>query len=631
MTAGENAALEELLEFLKDDHGFDFTGYKRGTLARRITRRMNDVHIDGFRQYIMYLQTHSDEYNLLFDTILINVTEFFRDADAWSYIAQQIVPKILSSKSENDEIRVWSAGCSSGEEPYTIAMILCEAMGESAFKARVKIYATDVDEEALQRARHAAYPAQAIEGIPPELVDRYFERVNGAFIFRTDLRRMVIFGRNDLVQDAPISRIDMLVCRNTFMYFNAVTQARILARLHFALNEHGFLFLGKAEMLVSHSRLFVPIDPRWRVFTKTHSLSIRERFDVMAEARTFRSNPQLSEANRLRLDAFENGPNAEIVIENNGTIVLVNSRARMEFGLETDVVGKPIKDLQLSYRPVDIRSLIDDVLSQHQTVETGPVRWPSENGADRFFKLIAQPLGNGGTTHAGVNLSFVDVTESVELQTNLEHANQELETAYEELQSANEELETTNEELNSTVEELETTNEELQSTNEELETMNEELQSTNEELETINVELQVRTAELNAANVMMESILSRSLVGVIVVDRDIRVIVWNRRSEDLWGLRAPEVQNQFLLNLDVGLPVEELLQPIRTCLGDPNARVRFELTAMNRRGRTVRCAVTCDPLVRDGKNVDGVILWIEEHAIISDPDQSASDPEETSK
>ena len=628
MTAGENVALEDLLEFLKDDHGFDFTGYKRGTLARRINRRMQDVHISDYRQYIMYLQTHAEEYELLFNTILINVTEFFRDTEAWKYISEEIVPLILSAKGQSGSIRVWSAGCSSGEEPYTIAMILCEAMGETDFKERVKIYATDVDDEALQRARQAVYSEQAVEGIPPELLDRYFDRVNGSFCFRSDLRRMVIFGRNDLVQDAPISHIDFLTCRNTFMYFNAATQARILARLHFALNESGFLFLGKAEMLVSHSRLFVPVDPRWRVFTKTHSLSIRERFDVMAEARTYRPTHLLSEMNRLRVDAFENGPNAEIVIENNGKIVLVNSRARAAFDLGPEVVGTPIKDLQLSYRPVEIRSLIDDVVAGHETIETGPVRWPSEDQTERYFKLIAQPIGNGGTSNAGVNLSFVDVTESVALQNNLEHANQELETAYEELQSANEELETTNEELNSTVEELETTNEELQSTNEELETMNEELQSTNEELETINVELQVRTAELNAANVMMESILSRSLIGVIVVDREIRIIVWNRRSEDLWGLRASEVQNQFLLNVDMGLPVEELLQPIRTCLADSNSRVRLELTAMNRRGRTVRCVITCDPLVREGEKIDGVILWVDERQLISESDNPANDVEE---
>ena len=295
---------------------------------------MQDVHISHIRQYIMYLQTHAEEYELLFNTILINVTEFFRDTEAWEvHIRRDRAVDPLGTRAEAGQIRVWSAGCSSGEEPYTIAMILCEAMGETDFKERVKIYATDVDDEALQRARQAVYSEQAVEGIPPQLLDRYFDRVNGSSCFRSDLRRMVIFGRNDLVQDAPISHIDFLICRNTFMYFNAATQARILARLHFALNESGFLFLGKAEMLVSHSRLFVPVDPRWRVFTKTHSLSIRERFDVMAEARTYRPTHPLSEMNRLRVDAFESGPIAEIVIENNGKIVLVNSRARAAFDL----------------------------------------------------------------------------------------------------------------------------------------------------------------------------------------------------------------------------------------------------------------------------------------------------------
>ncbi len=623
----ENPDLEALLEFLKEDHGFDFTGYKRGTLARRIKRRMQDVHVDDYSQYIIYLQTNPNEYELLFNTILINVTEFFRDPEAWEFIAKEVVPRILSNKDDGEMIRVWSAGCSSGEEPYTIAMILCEALGEVIFKERVKIYATDVDEEALQRARHAVYAPNAIESVPETYRERYFSRLNGSYGFRSDLRRTIIFGRNDLVQDAPISRIDLLICRNTFMYFNSSTQARILARLHFALNENGYLFLGKAEMLVSHTRLFTAIDPRWRVFTKTRNLSVRERFDVMTEARTFRAHSQMSETTRLRADAFDNSPNAQIVIDQLGKIVLLNARARDSFNLNSDLVGTPIKDLQLSYRPIDMRSLIDDVLNKREMIETKPIRWPSDSNDERCYKIIAQPLESGGTAHAGVNLSFIDVTELIDLQTNLEHANQELETAYEELQSANEELETTNEELNSTVEELETTNEELQSTNEELETMNEELQSTNEELETINVELQVRTAELNAANLMMESILSRSLIGVIVVDREMRVIVWNRRSEDLWGLRAGEVLNQFLLNLDIGFPVEEFRQPIRACLADKDARVRFEVQALNRRGRTVDCAVTCDPLVRDGTNVDGVILWVEERKIVAEEDKSITTAE----
>ncbi len=609
---GGSPELEHLLEFLREDHGFDFTGYKRGTLSRRILRRMRDVNIDDFQQYVLYLQTHPDEFEVLFNTILINVTEFFRDPQSWEYVAKEILPQILNSKGPVDPIRIWSAGCSSGEEPYTIAMILCETLGEDAFKQRVKIYATDADEDALQRARHATFSAADIQNIPPDLLERYFVTYNGSYSFRNDLRRAIIFGRNDLVQDAPISRIDLLVCRNTLMYFNSATQARILARLHFALNENGYLFLGKAEMLVSHGRLFTPLEPKYRIFTKTRSLSRRERFDVMTEARTFRSSSNLQGTAKLLTEAFESGLNAQIIIEHDGSIVMLNARAREEFGLGPDVVGTPIKDLEISYRPIDLRSIIDKVLSDHNTVDTKPTIWRREDGDERHYRVVAQLIDSRGTSHAGVILSFIDVTDESKLHNDLEHANQALETAYEELQSSNEELETTNEELNSTVEELETTNEELQSTNEELETMNEELQSTNEELETINVELQVRTAELDAANLMLESILSRSQIGVIVVDRELRVMVWNRRSEDLWGLRGSEVQNQYLLNLDFGLPVEELRQAIRTCLADPEARTHVQVRALNRRGRQVMCTVTCDPLVRGSNIVDGVILWVDE-------------------
>ena len=629
MAASQNEDLEQLLQFLKEDHGFDFSGYKRGTLARRINRRMHEVGIENHRQYIMYLQSHPEEFTLLFTMILINVTEFFRDADACDYLEREIIPRILKGKSDSDPIRVWSAGCASGEEAYTIAMILCDRLGEEEFKQRVKIYATDVDDDALRRARHAVYSEASVSSLPRDFKTRFFEHINGDYSFRTDIRRAVIFGRNDLIQDAPISRIDLLICRNTFMYFNASTQARILARFHFALENSGFLFLGKAEMLVSHSRLFTPLDPKWRVFTKVGHLSMRERFTVMSEGRVFRSNQQGDESIRLREEAFDRGPNAQMVVDRRGSILLLNAQARSELGLNTNVVGTPIRDLQLSYRPFDLRSLIDDVMESHQPKETKPMPWPDEEGAERYVKMVAQPLGDGGTSHAGVILSFVDVTEAAKLQFNLEHANQELETAYEELQSANEELETTNEELNSTVEELETTNEELQSTNEELETMNEELQSTNEELETINVELQVRTAELNAANLMMESILSRSMIGVIVVDQDLRVMVWNRRTEDMWGLRANEVHGQYLLNLDIGLPVSELRQPMRSCLTDPEARVQLTLKALNRRGRTVQCRITCDPLVREGQQIDGVILWVEEQPILNQSDTLTAEPEVT--
>jgi two-component system, chemotaxis family, CheB/CheR fusion protein len=223
---------EALLTYLKESRGFDFTGYKRSSLMRRVNRRMNQVDITDYQDYLDYLEVHPDEFTALFNTILINVTGFFRDADAWDYLRSEVLEPMVAGKPGDAPIRVWSAGCASGEEAYTLAMSLAETLGADAFRDRVKIYATDVDEEQLNEARQAIYGERAMEAVPPELAERYFEPNGNRFVFRKDLRRSVIFGRNDLVQDAPISRIDLIVCRNTLMYFNAETQAKILGRFH---------------------------------------------------------------------------------------------------------------------------------------------------------------------------------------------------------------------------------------------------------------------------------------------------------------------------------------------------------------------------------------------------------------
>src|SRR5438270_2799155 len=191
-----------------------------------------------------HLERHSEEFIELFNTLLINVTGFFRDAQTWEFLASEIVPSLLEARPPDSPLRVWCAACSSGEEAYTVAMVLARAMGDDAFRDRVKIYATDIDEEALDQARHGAYLPRQIEDVPHDALERFFELTQQRYVFRKDLRRCVIFGRNDLVRDAPISRIDLLVCRNALMYFNAETQSQILRRFHFALDDAGFLLLG---------------------------------------------------------------------------------------------------------------------------------------------------------------------------------------------------------------------------------------------------------------------------------------------------------------------------------------------------------------------------------------------------
>lgn len=259
---------EALLDYLKCYRGSDFTGYKRQSLIRRVRRRMQVVNISSFSEYQHFLELHPEEYANLFKTILINVTSFFRDKEAWDFLAKEILPKILASKKDGDMIRIWSAGCASGEEVFTTAMLVIEAVGEEMFKSNVKIFATDIDEAAFVQARTAVYSSKDLEPVPSGLRDKYFQVSGGDYIFRPDLRRPIIFGRHDLVQDEPISRLDLLICRNTLMYFNAETQGKVLTRFRSAIKDTGYIFLGRAELLLTHTSLITPFNLKYRIFTK---------------------------------------------------------------------------------------------------------------------------------------------------------------------------------------------------------------------------------------------------------------------------------------------------------------------------------------------------------------------------
>jgi two-component system, chemotaxis family, CheB/CheR fusion protein len=600
--------LESLLAFIRDERGFDFTGYKRPSLVRRISRRMQDVKVEGFSSYRAYLEHYPDEFNRLFDTILINVTSFFRDANAWRYVQDEVVPRIVAATAAADPIRIWSTGCSTGEEAFTTAMVFAEVMGEEDFKRRVKIYATDVDGDALGIGRHAIYSERQLEPVPEDLREKYFEAGNGSYAFRSDLRRCVIFGRHDLVQDPPISRIDFLISRNTLMYFDAETQRRILANFHFALRDESFLFLGKSEVLVARSPLFAPVDLRRRVFAKVVAPAVRDRAAPKAPAESLADTARAADGG-IRDAGFEAAPVAQIVVDTSGRLAASNVQARMLFGLTQRDSGTLLQDLEISYRPIELRSRIEQAYAERHPVSVRDVEWHAGTEI-RYLDVQVHPLTGTTGDLLGVAVAFFDVSRYRRLQEALQESKRDAETAYEELQSTVEELETTNEELQSTNEELETTNEELQSTNEELETMNEELQSTNEELETINDELQQRTDELHAVNFFLEGVHGSLSSAVVVLDRELRVEAWNDAARDLWGLRSDEVSGQHFLNLDIGLPLEPLRTPIRAVLAGDSVE-SFSVDAVNRRGRPTTASIRMAPLANGAAEVIGVIVMMD--------------------
>ncbi len=606
----EDQEFEALLDHIQTSRNIDFHGYKRLSLKRRTLKRMQTAGLKEFGDYSAFLDEHPDEFAQLFNTILINVTSFFRDPSAWEYLGKEVIPRILADKGPGDPIRIWSAGCASGEETYSLAMLMAEALGPEAFTRRVKIYGTDVDEDALNTARRASFTEKAVQDIPAELLSKYFVPAGDRYAFRADLRRSVIFGNHDLTKDAPISRLDLLVCRNILMYFNTETQRNILTFFHFALSDCGFLFLGKAETLLSHANLFTSVAMKHRIFYKKSKFNMRDRLFFLAEtnAGTIEQGP--TSQVRLREAALESSPVAHAIVDANGILALANQRTRTLFNLSLKDIGRPLQDLELSYRPVELRSVIERVESQCQPERLTKITHPLSGGETLSLDIQIVPLKGYGTEVLGVDIIFEDMTAHRQLEEDLLHSNQELETLNEELQSAHEELETTNEELQSTNEELETTNEELQSANEELETINEELQSTNEELITLNEDHQRRTEELNVVNAFLQSILSSLHSGVIVVDEHLNLLLWNRRAEDLWGMRADEVRGKSLLSLDIGLPVEQL--PLKSFISGTLEFQEFTLKAVNRRGRSFLCHVECTPFTNSRGAHDGIILFMDE-------------------
>ncbi|MGA2925272.1 MAG: CheR family methyltransferase [Solirubrobacteraceae bacterium] len=608
MAQTRGTTVETLLEFVKDTRGFDFMGYKRSSLERRIRKRMGELEIESYDDYLDHLQFNSGEFVELFNTILINVTRFFRDPPAWEYLATDVVPQLVIAHPPDTPIRVWCAGCASGEEAYTVAMVFARALGDDAFRNRVKIYATDVDEEALDYARHGSYLLRQMEDVPYDAIERFFERADQRYVFRNDLRRCVIFGRNDLVQDAPISRIDLLVCRNTLMYFTADTQSQILRRFHFALDDSGVMLLGKSEMLINHTTLFTPANLKWRVFRKVVRRALRDR--VRALTNDAGNGAASSITDNLREAAFDLGQAAQIVLDASGVMVMANDRARRLFSLGVNDFGRPIQDLELSYRPVELRSHLDSLVTDLRPVDLPAVGWRSRE-QEHVLDLRLAPLVGDGIL-IGTSVTYLDVTEPHRLQEELTSSKRELGQAYEELQSTVEELETTNEELQSTNEELETTNEELQSTNEELETMNEELQSSNEELETMNDELRHRTLELNQMNMFLEKILTTIGLAVAVLDRDQRVQIWNGTARDLWGLSADEAEDRPLLGLDIGLPLDQVKSPLRAVLTGGSSGEEIVVESTNRRGKVFQCRVKLLPLgYGSDHTVSGVLVMME--------------------
>lgn len=548
--------MKDLVRRLAEERGVDLRGYKVTTLERRVRRRMQQLGIGTYEDYLHYIGQESGETAKLLDTVLINVTRFFRDVQAWDALSEHVLPALFKYRPPGSSFRVWCAGCATGEEPYSVAILLCELLGPKVKDYEIKIYATDNDESALNIARRAEYPPESLRGVRPEIKAKYF---NGEKLMRVarDVRRMVIFGRSNLLTDAPISHVDLLLCRNVLIYFDSGAQSHIMGRIKYALNEGGVLFLGKSESQLKRNSEFMPIDPRWRIFQR-RSASGGSTWPELAGGRDMEQESKekaRQELERIKLyyetvlSTLEPGV---LVIDAADRVITENDKILKLWEFSTKLIGHKLQETELWHRCTELKQHLEESRAN------GPktVSFDCYATASTMVTVTIKPImSESGAGQVGTLIYMENATSRMTLQSTIE----ELETTAEELQSANEELETTNEELQSTNEELETTNEDLQSTNEELETTNEELQSLNEELETTNEELSSRTRELDEVNARYSEMMERMPWPVLLVNNDTLIYMFNSAAQKLFGFAHPSEKGMKLAELPLNNTARQAL------------------------------------------------------------------------
>jgi two-component system, chemotaxis family, CheB/CheR fusion protein len=597
----ESVSLEGLLQEIASERGVDFRAYKRSTLERRFRRRMFDVKAGNYGQYSEYLRAHPKEINELLNTVLINVTEFFRDPQAWEVLRRDVLPMLLENKQPGDAVRCWSAGCASGEEPYSIAILLAEHFGPRLPEFDVKIYGTDIDEDALSVARRAEYPPDRLRRVRPDWRKKYFQG-DKALRVQRDLRRLCIFGRSNVISDAPISHVDLLACRNLLIYFDSRAQSQILTRLHYALEPHGVLFIGKASSLVGAGQLYRPINSKYRIFERADSPV--ERRDggaaVSGEGPRETIDDFLGLQHSALLDTLEPGV---LILDAKDMVLTENASIARLWGIKNQLVNKPLSDTELGSLCPDLFFHLEQTREENK-----PVNFQCPAGsADKAHTLSVtlKPILSPGGGRVGTLVYMEDISPREQLQTTVK----ELEATGEELQSANEELEATNEELQSANEELETTNEELQSTNEELETTNEELQSLNEELQTANEELATRSKEMDELNARYAETLERVPWPVMVVGGKLKIEFWNQPAQRLFGFGGAPAAELRLEQLPVPQAFRNrLLRRYRATLARNTRTVLRDEVLDGPRSRS-RLNVHFTPLAADGRPQSVLVMF----------------------
>jgi two-component system CheB/CheR fusion protein len=513
-------------EHLRHRLGHDFSQYKRSTMLRRVQRRMQVVGAATGAEYLDRLQSKPDEPSLLFRDLLINVTCFFRDAEAFDFLRREVIPELLRDKGASDTIRIWTPGCSSGEEAYSLAIMISEALARMQVRPSVQIFATDIDEAMLHKARAASYPQSAVKDVPLELLDRYFFAQEDDYVLTQSVRDMVRVSNHNLIKDPPFSRVDMIVCRNMLIYLNSNLQQRLIPVFHYALKPHGWLFLGSAENIAARSDLFDTEDAPAKIYRRRGSyrqsvamplfvqpLALAVADTAPAEAPRRQTERPDTAARRI----LERYAPPHVVVNADNDIIRASNRTGKYLELAEGAPSTKVTDLAKRGLRSGVRAVLEGARITRKRTVKRDVSMEIDDDHAVLVDVIADPLNE-----EEVLLIFQEsgVAREVELDTDAQAEGYSQEDRIKQLED---ELDETRSRLRTTVEELETSNEELKSSNEEMMSMNEELQSANEELATVNEELKNKVDQLARANSDLQNFIESTQVPTIFLDRKMRI------------------------------------------------------------------------------------------------------------
>ncbi len=577
-----NSIFSQIYRIIFEEKGVDFSQYKKNTLVRRIERRLSAVKIDNLNDYVDYLKSNIEEVTNLYNDILIGVTEFFRDGEVFEELKEQI-RLIVDKKEQGEEIRFWSIGCSTGEEAYSLAILLSEVLQEKITKYKIKIFATDIDDESLKIARVGIYAETSLVNLDKEIINKYFSVHKNQFEIKKSIRELVVFSKHNVISDSPFLRVDLVCCRNMLIYFNNTLQDRFFPIVHYSLKDNGMLVLGKSESISEYHDLFLVVNKNLKIFkaqyTGTKELPKLYNYNGIKNYEEPKTKILKNEEEILEEKIVEATSkfilNQCVLINSSNEIVYVKGQIPFLIfsqGRATSNIFKSLKE-ELT---LEVRSVLNEVHKDKQIKSTQFRAVTIYENIFKYVRVVVVPIQNDRnddwfyalyfqsediqnlkgyiSENDNDNETISNLTKELERTKNhLQNVIEELETSYEEMQSLNEELSSSNEELQSSNEELETTNEELQSTNEELQTAYSELkvlyedkEQRTKQLEDITSKLKLQTEDLRKQKELTEAIINSTPISIIMTDITGKINFVNENAQYLFKLSKKEFLNRYI-------------------------------------------------------------------------------------